>query len=132
MLEYKKGEHPSHCSPCFLVAKPGSTALRFVLDYGELNKRTQNHFGSLPNMEHTLERISSCCYKTKMDKRILRFFIFSRYFHVFIAFHCCCLVLAVSFFGQVACCVRSISARAPSTLHQAPTRVPHKQNYSAA
>ena len=29
--EYKKGEYPHHCSPCFLVAKPGSTALRRLL-----------------------------------------------------------------------------------------------------
>ena len=25
--EYKKRDYPHHCSPCFLVAKPGSTAL---------------------------------------------------------------------------------------------------------
>ena len=25
--EYKKGDYSHHCSPCFLVAKPGSTAL---------------------------------------------------------------------------------------------------------
>ena len=25
--EYKQGDYPHHCSPCFLVAKPGSTAL---------------------------------------------------------------------------------------------------------
>ena len=25
--EYKKGDYPHHCSPCFLVARPGSTAL---------------------------------------------------------------------------------------------------------
>ena len=40
-----------------------------MVDYGELNKRTQNHSGRLPNMEHTLERISFCRYQTKMDKR---------------------------------------------------------------
>ena len=67
--EYKKGDYPHHCSPCFLVAKPGSTALRLVVDYGEVNKKTQNHSGSIPNMEHTLERIAKCRYKTKMDKR---------------------------------------------------------------
>ena len=39
--EYKHGVHPCHCSPCFLVAKPGSTAMRLVVDYGEVNKRTQ-------------------------------------------------------------------------------------------
>ena len=49
--EYKKGDYPHHCSPCFLVAKPGSTALRLVIDYGEVNKKTQNHSGSIPNME---------------------------------------------------------------------------------
>ena len=69
VLEYRKKEYPSHCSPCLLVAEPGSTALRLVVDYDELNKRTQNHFGSLPNKEHTLERISSYVYKTNMEKR---------------------------------------------------------------
>ena len=58
--EYKKGDYPLHCSPCFLVAKPGSTALRLVVDYGEVNKKTQNHSGSTPNMENTLERIAKC------------------------------------------------------------------------
>ena len=48
--EYKKGDYPHHCSPCFLVAKPGSTALRLVVDYGEVNTKTQNHSGSIPNM----------------------------------------------------------------------------------
>ena len=41
--EYKKGHYPHHCSPCFLVAKPGSTDLGLVVDYGEVNKKTQNH-----------------------------------------------------------------------------------------
>ena len=67
--EYKKGDYPHHCSPCFLVAKTGSTALRFVVDYGEVNKKTQNHSRSISNMENTLERIAKCRYKTKMDKR---------------------------------------------------------------
>ena len=69
VLEYKDGDYPLHCSPCFLVAKPGSTAKRLVVDYGELNKKTSNHSGSIPNMESTLEKIASCRYKTKMDKR---------------------------------------------------------------
>ena len=68
VLEYKDGDYPQHCSPCFLVAKPGSTAKRLVVDYGELNKKTLNHSGSLPTMESTLEKIASCRYKTKMDK----------------------------------------------------------------
>ena len=67
--EYKKGDFPHHYSPCFLVAKPGSIALRLVVDYGEVNKKTQNHSGSIPNMENTLERITKCRYKTKMDQR---------------------------------------------------------------
>ena len=61
--------YPHHCSPCFLVAKTGSTALRLVVDFGEVNKKTQNHSGSIPNIENTLERIAKCRYKTKMDKR---------------------------------------------------------------
>ena len=67
--EYKKGDHPHHCSPCLLVAKPGSTALRLVFNYGEVNKKAQNHSGCIPNMDNTLERIAKCRYKTKMDKR---------------------------------------------------------------
>ena len=67
--EYKKGDYPHQCSLCFLVAKPGSTALRLVVDYGEVNKKTQNQSGSIPNMENTLERIAKCRYKTKMDNR---------------------------------------------------------------
>ena len=67
--EYKQGDYPHHCSPCFLVAKPGWTALRLVVDYGEVNKKAQNHSGSIPNKENTLECIAKCRYKTKMDKR---------------------------------------------------------------
>ena len=67
--EYKKGDYPHHCSPCFLVAKPGLTALRLVVDYGEVHKKAQNHSGSIPNIENTLERIAKCRYKTKKDKR---------------------------------------------------------------
>ena len=39
------------------------------MDYGELNKKTLNRSGSIPNMESTLEKMASCRYKTKMDKR---------------------------------------------------------------
>ena len=67
--EYKKGDYPHHCSPCFLVAKPASTTLRLVVDYVEVNKKSPNHSGSIPNMENTLECIAKCRYKIKMDKR---------------------------------------------------------------
>ena len=67
--EYKHGDYPRHCSPCFLVAKPGSSAIRLVVDYGEVKEKTQNDSGSIPNMENTLERIAKCRFKTKMDKR---------------------------------------------------------------
>ena len=66
LVEEYKGDHHS---PCFLVAKIGSAALRLVVDYGEVNKKTQNHSGSIPNMENTLDGIAKCRYKTKMDKR---------------------------------------------------------------
>ena len=33
VLEYKDGDDREHCSPCFLVAEPGSTAKRLVVDY---------------------------------------------------------------------------------------------------
>ena len=69
VLEYKDGDYPQHCSPCFLVAKPGSTAKRLVVNYGQLNKKTLNHSRSIHNVESTLEKIPSCRNKTKMDKR---------------------------------------------------------------
>ena len=69
VLEYKDRDYPQHCSPCFFVAKPGSTAKRLVVDYGRLNKKKLNHSGSIPNMDSTLEKIASCRYKTEMDKR---------------------------------------------------------------
>ena len=59
-LEYKDGDYPQHCSPCCLVAKPGSTAKRLVVDNRDLNKKMLNHSGSIPNMESTLEKIASC------------------------------------------------------------------------
>ena len=69
VAEYKHGYYPTHCSPCFLVAKPGSTAMRLVVDYSEVNKKTPNHSGSIPNIEITLERNAKYRFKTKMDKR---------------------------------------------------------------
>ena len=51
------------------MAKGGSTAKRLVVDYRELNRKTLNHSGSIPNMESTLVKIASCRYKRKMDKR---------------------------------------------------------------
>ena len=54
------GTPPHQCSPCFLVARPRSTAKQPVVDYGELNQKTLNHSGSIPEMEATLERIASC------------------------------------------------------------------------
>ena len=66
VLESRDGDYRQHCSPCFLVVKPGSF---LVVDYGELIKKTSNHSGSIPNMESTPEKIASCRYKTKMDKR---------------------------------------------------------------
>ena len=43
--------------------------MRLVVDYSEVNNKTQNHSGSIPNMENTLERIAKCRFKTKIDKR---------------------------------------------------------------
>ena len=67
--EYKQWDYPRHCSPCLLVAEPGSTAMRLVVDYREVNKKTQNQSGSIPNMGNTLERIAKCRFKAKMEKR---------------------------------------------------------------
>ena len=48
VYEYKKTDYPKHCSPCFLVAKPGSTAKRLVIDYKKVNQKIKLHSGSLP------------------------------------------------------------------------------------
>ena len=67
--ESKRGDYPRHCSPCSGVAKLGSTAMRLVVDYGEVNKKTQNYSGSMSNMANTIERIAKCRFNPKMDKR---------------------------------------------------------------
>ena len=67
-LEYKDGDYRQPCSPYFLVAKSGSTAKGLMVDYGELNKKTLNHSGTIPNLGSILEKIASCSYKTKLDK----------------------------------------------------------------
>ena len=68
--QYKHGDYPRHCSPCFLVAKPGSTAMRLVVDYGEVNTNPQNHSGSIPNMENTLERIAKWQLKLRWTSAV--------------------------------------------------------------
>ena len=65
--DYNHRDYRRHCSPCFLVAKPGYTAMRLVVDYGAVNKKTEHHSGSIPHMENTLERMAQCQFKTKMD-----------------------------------------------------------------
>ena len=69
VYEFKKTDYPKHCSPCFLVAKPGSTAKRLVVDYKKVHQKIKLHSGSLPLMETTVETAARCRYKTKMDKR---------------------------------------------------------------
>ena len=46
--------------------------MRLVVDYGEVNKKTQNHSGSIPDMGNTLEEIAKCRFKNKMDKPTAR------------------------------------------------------------
>ena len=53
------------------MAKPGFTDKRLVVEYGELNKKTLNQSGSIPNMDSRLGKIASCRYKTQMDKSIV-------------------------------------------------------------
>ena len=66
--KYEQAEYPKHCSPCFLVDKPGSNAKRLVVHYGEPNKLTKKHSGSLPCLEQALERAAHCRFKSKLDK----------------------------------------------------------------
>ena len=68
--EYQKGDYPHHCSPCFLVGKLDRLPYGWLLTiYVEVNKKTQNQSGRIPNMENTLELITERQYKNKMDKR---------------------------------------------------------------
>ena len=67
--EYTKTDFPKHCSPCYLVAKPGGSAKGLLVHYGKLNKLTKRHFGTLTSLERALERASACQYKNKLDKR---------------------------------------------------------------
>ena len=63
------GTMPAIVGLVFLVAKPGSTAMRLVVYYVEVNTKTQNHSGSICSMENNLERIAKCQFKTRMEKR---------------------------------------------------------------
>ena len=65
---YKDTEIPEHCSPCFLVAKPGSTAKRLVVDYRKLNKMIKLHAGSLLVMENTIENAASSSSSQRWTK----------------------------------------------------------------
>ena len=67
--KYEQAEYPKHCSPCFLVDKPGSNANRLGVHYGKLNKLTKKYSGSLPSLEQALERAAHCGFKSKLDKR---------------------------------------------------------------
>ena len=67
--KYEQAEYPKHCSPCFLVDKPGRNAKRLVFHYGKLNKLTKKHSGNLPSLEQALERAAHCRYKSNLDKR---------------------------------------------------------------
>ena len=51
--------------------------MRLVVDYREVNKKTQNHSRSIRNMQNMLERITTCRFKTKMDKH-------SGFWHVYL------------------------------------------------
>ena len=53
----------------FFVAKPGSTAISLVFDYGEVRKKRESHSGGIPDMENTIERFGKCGLKTEIDKR---------------------------------------------------------------
>ena len=57
VYEYKKTDYPNHCSPCFLVAKPGSTAKRLAVDYKKVKHKIKLHSGSLPLMENTAHTV---------------------------------------------------------------------------
>ena len=67
--KFEQAEYPKHCSPCFLVDKPGSNATRLVVHYRKLNELTKKHSGSLPSVEQAPERAAHCCFKSKLDKR---------------------------------------------------------------
>ena len=67
--KYEQAEYPNHCSPCYLVDKPGSNAKRLVVHYGKPNKLTKKHSGSLPSLDQALERAAHSRFKSKLNKR---------------------------------------------------------------
>ena len=68
MSRYEGTDFQKHCLPCFLVARPGSSAKRLVVHYAKLNERLKRHSGSIPNLERAIERAARTEYKTKLDK----------------------------------------------------------------
>ena len=55
MSRYEGKDFPKNCSPCFLVAKPGSSAKRLVVHCAKLKERLKRHSGSIPNLERAIE-----------------------------------------------------------------------------
>ena len=69
VYEYRKTDHPKHCSPSFMGAQPASTAKRLVVDYKKVNQKKKLHSGSLPLMEDTVETAAGSRSKCKMHTR---------------------------------------------------------------
>ena len=51
VYEYTETDYPKQCSPCFLIAKLGSTAKRLVVDYKMVYQEIKLHSGLLPLMD---------------------------------------------------------------------------------
>ena len=62
-------DYPKHWSPCFLLAKPGSSAKILEVDYKKVNCKIKLHSRSLPLMANTVKNAAGCTYKSEMDKR---------------------------------------------------------------
>ena len=56
--EYLGTDYPKYRSLTFMIPKKNSEVKRLTVDYKKLNARTEQHVGSLPNMEVTLERMA--------------------------------------------------------------------------
>ena len=65
----RRGTTPITAVPASWLLNLDRLPVKLVVDFGELNKKPQNHSGSILDMENTPERIVKCRYKTKMDKR---------------------------------------------------------------
>ena len=69
LTNIRRGTTPITALPASWLLNLDRLPYNWLLTMVKSTRKLKNHFGSIPSIENTLERIAKCRYKTKMDKR---------------------------------------------------------------